>query len=94
MLTVAPALFLLNRVIGTQVRAKAKVSNRSFERFSKGILFVRAAKIAAAHAFIQSLEFRYAVFVGENGVLLSGGQRQAIAIRPRTFKTARPPRFG
>ena len=47
---------------------------------------VRAAKIAAAHDFIQLLDFGYATFVGENGVLLSGGQRQSIAIARALLK--------
>ena len=40
----------------------------------------RAAKIASAHAFIQSLPNGYDTVVGEHGSNLSGGQRQRLAI--------------
>ena len=41
---------------------------------------VKAAKLAEAHAFIQSLALGYYTKVGEQGSTLSGGQRQRIAI--------------
>ena len=41
---------------------------------------VAAAKLAEAHAFIQSLALGYYTKVGEQGSTLSGGQRQRIAI--------------
>lgn len=41
---------------------------------------VEAAKLAEAHAFIQSMTLGYNTKVGERGANLSGGQRQRIAI--------------
>ena len=41
---------------------------------------IRAAKLAEAHAFIQSFALGYYTKVGEQGSTLSGGQRQRIAI--------------
>ncbi|HEY9659814.1 MAG TPA: peptidase domain-containing ABC transporter, partial [Allocoleopsis sp.] len=41
---------------------------------------IDTAKLAEAHAFIQSLPLGYSTKVGERGSALSGGQRQRIAI--------------
>ena len=41
---------------------------------------LRAAKIALAHDFIETLPNQYDTVVGERGMTLSGGQRQRLAI--------------
>ena len=41
---------------------------------------VTASRWALAHDFIQQLPRAYDTFIGENGMMLSGGQRQCIAI--------------
>jgi len=50
---------------------------------------IEAAKLAEAHAFIQSMPLGYNTKVGERGANLSGGQRQRLAIARALMGTPR-----
>ncbi|WP_143321782.1 ABC transporter ATP-binding protein [Clostridium sp. HBUAS56010] len=72
--------YLFNQSIGDNIRIGRP--DASHEEV------IRAAKIAHAHTFIESLENGYDTFVGERGNQLSGGQRQRIAIARAILKDA------
>jgi ATP-binding cassette subfamily B protein len=50
---------------------------------------VAAAQLTAAHEFIQRLPLGYETKIGESGLLLSGGQRQCVAIARAVYMRPR-----
>ena len=64
-------------------------ANIAYGRFGASLDEIeRAARAAAADAFIRELPQGYDTMVGEHGVRLSGGQRQRIAIARAMLKNA------
>jgi len=70
--TVEQDIFLFNDTILENIRFGKP--NATFEEV------VQAAKLAVAHDFIMAMPKGYDTVIGENGVKLSGGQAQRIAI--------------
>jgi ATP-binding cassette subfamily B protein len=69
--------------------ATSAMENIRFGRPSASDAEVKeAAKIAAAHAFINALPDGYDSYLGERGVMLSGGQKQRIAIARAILRDA------
>jgi ABC-type multidrug transport system fused ATPase/permease subunit len=73
-------VFLFNGTIKDNIRYSR--SNATDEEV------IRAAKIAKAHDFIESLHAGYDTIIGERGVKLSGGQKQRLAIARAILKDA------
>lgn len=79
-------LYSLRRQIGVVLQdtllfnntVKANIALNNPEATDEEI--INAAKVAAAHEFIMTLQNGYNTVVGERGSSLSGGQRQRIAI--------------
>jgi ATP-binding cassette subfamily B protein len=53
------------------------------------IEIIRAAELAQAHEFVESLPKKYDTLVGERGVKLSGGERQRVALARAILKPAK-----
>lgn len=69
--------------------ATSAMENIRFGRPSASDAEVKeAAKIAAAHEFINALPDGYDSYLGERGVMLSGGQKQRIAIARAILRDA------
>jgi ATP-binding cassette subfamily B protein len=71
----------------TVIFSSSAMENIRYGRFdASDAEVIAAAKLAAAHEFIERLPEGYASFLGERGVRLSGGQRQRIAIARALLK--------
>ncbi len=71
----------------TVIFAEDAMENIRYGRFhATDEEIVSAARLAAAHEFIEKLPHGYRTFLGERGVRLSGGQRQRIAIARALLK--------
>ena len=72
---------LFNETIGYNIGYGKKGSTESE--------IIESAKLANAHDFIMNLPQKYETIVGERGVLVSGGERQRIAIARAIIKNPR-----
>ena len=85
-------LHTLRRAIGIVPQDTVVFSANAMENIRYGrpdatdAQVIVAAKMAAAHEFIERLPQGYQSFLGERGVRLSGGQRQRIAIARALLK--------
>ena len=85
-------LYALRNAIGIVPQDTVIFSTSALENIRYGRVdasdaeVINAAKMAAAHEFIERLPQGYQSFLGERGVRLSGGQRQRIAIARALLK--------
>ena len=76
----------LRRQIGVVMQEAVMFAGTIFENITYGLpdieieTVIESAKIATAHDFIESLPNGYETLIGERGMLISGGQRQRLAI--------------
>jgi ATP-binding cassette subfamily C protein CydC len=71
-------------LFNTTIRENIRLANPN----ATDIAIIQAAKLARIHGFAESLPEGYDTLVGENGSLLSDGQRQRIALARVLLKDA------